>query len=80
VPVLVISDRYRIDQATTLYRMGVTEYISRTHHLDQFGRILAVYLHPSRAFRIRSGLGDDSLQPARTWSTPPSQSTARVVV
>jgi DNA-binding NarL/FixJ family response regulator len=47
VPVVVIADRYRIDQATTLYRMGVREYISRTHHVDQFGRILDSYLRPS---------------------------------
>ena len=37
-PVVVIAERYRIDQATMMYRMGVSEYISRTHHLDQLGR------------------------------------------
>ncbi|MFI5456978.1 MAG: hypothetical protein ACHRXM_16150 [Isosphaerales bacterium] len=45
-PVLVIAERYRTDQATMMYRMGVSEYISRTHHLDQFARVFAAYLHP----------------------------------
>jgi DNA-binding NtrC family response regulator len=44
IPVLVIADRYRTDQATTLFRMGVSEYISRTHHLDQLGQVFAAYL------------------------------------
>ena len=43
-PVLVIAERYRTDQATMMYRMGVSEYISRTHHLDQLGRVLSAYL------------------------------------
>jgi DNA-binding NtrC family response regulator len=43
-PVLVIAERYRTDQATMMYRMGVSEYISRTHHLDQLGRIFSAYL------------------------------------
>lgn len=47
VPVLVIADRYRIDQATMLYRMGVREYISRTQHADQLGRVLDSHLRPS---------------------------------
>jgi len=44
IPVLVIADRYRTDQATMLFRMGVSEYISRTHHLDQLGQVFAAYL------------------------------------
>jgi DNA-binding NtrC family response regulator len=46
VPVLVIADRYRTDQATMMFRMGVAEYISRTHHLEQLGQVLAAYLPP----------------------------------
>ena len=45
-PVLVIAERYRIDQATMMYRMGVSEYISRTHHLEQLGQVFGAYLHP----------------------------------
>ena len=44
VPVLVIADRYRIDQATMLYRMGVREYIGRNQHADQLGRVLDSHL------------------------------------
>ena len=44
VPVLVIAERYRTDQATMMYRMGVSEYISRSHHLDQLGPVFSAYL------------------------------------
>jgi DNA-binding NarL/FixJ family response regulator len=47
VPVMIVSDSYRIPQATRLFRMGVAEYISRTHHEDQIGRILDTYLSGS---------------------------------
>ncbi len=43
-PILVIAERYRTEQATTLFRMGVDDYISRTHHLDQLGRIFSAIL------------------------------------
>jgi DNA-binding NarL/FixJ family response regulator len=46
-PIVVIAERYLIEQATTLYRMGVSEYISRTHHLDQVADILEAYLRPA---------------------------------
>ena len=45
-PVVVVAERYLTEQATTLYRMGVAEYISRTHHLDQLGDVLASYVRP----------------------------------
>src|SRR6516164_2284692 len=51
-PVVVIAERYLIEQATTLYRMGVSEYISRTHHLDQVGDILQAYLRPATPSRV----------------------------
>ena len=44
IPVLVIAERYRTDQATMMYRMGVSEYISRSHHLDQLGPVFSPYL------------------------------------
>ena len=40
-PIVVIAERYRIDQATMMYRMGVSEYISRKHHLDGLAGVLA---------------------------------------
>jgi DNA-binding NarL/FixJ family response regulator len=80
VPVLIIADRYRIDQATTLYRMGVTDYISRTHHADQLGRILESYLHHAPVSVPRTAAAaDDSAQLAKPWSAPTPPVTAQVV-
>jgi DNA-binding NtrC family response regulator len=54
-PVLVIAERYRTDQATMMYRMGVAEYISRTHHLDQLPQVFDAYLHPVAAGGVLAG-------------------------
>ena len=80
VPVLVIADRYRIDQATTLYRMGVSEYISRTHHADQFGRVLDSYLRraPAPAPQAPDPADDASLA-SKPWSSTAQSVTAQVV-
>jgi DNA-binding NtrC family response regulator len=71
IPVLVIAERYRIDQATMMYRMGVSEYISRTHHLDQLDRILDAYLHPATMAmaQISPSVGGDHADKA--WGTSP---------
>jgi len=80
VPVLVIADRYRIDQATTLYRMGVSEYISRTHHIDQCGRILESYLrHSSSTVLTKPISADDPTQSSKPWSSATPSVTAQVV-
>jgi DNA-binding response OmpR family regulator len=59
VPIIVITDRYRLDEATKLYRMGVTEYISRTHHQNRFVPILQAHLRPVRASRLWATGPDD---------------------
>jgi DNA-binding NarL/FixJ family response regulator len=66
IPVLVIAERYRTDQATMMYRMGVSEYISRSHHLDQLGRVFSTYLHlaPPASNTLVS-----LEQPNKTWSS-----------
>ena len=66
IPVLVIAERYRTDQATMMYRMGVSEYISRSHHLDQLGSVFSPYLPfvPAVADTVAS-----SDQPNKTWSS-----------
>jgi DNA-binding NtrC family response regulator len=79
-PVLVIAERYRIDQATMMYRMGVSEYISRTHHLEQLGQVFEAYLHPVTLATVQVGStgGDKS---GKAWGSshlPPSLA-ARVV-
>ncbi|ODT99202.1 MAG: hypothetical protein ABS79_04780 [Planctomycetes bacterium SCN 63-9] len=46
-PVVVIADRYQDDQAVMFYRMGVSDYISRSDHLSLLPQILGAYLTPS---------------------------------
>jgi len=65
IPVLVIAERYRTDQATMMYRMGVSDYISRSHHLDHLGPVFSPYL--PRAI-VEAEVVASSDQPNKTWS------------
>jgi DNA-binding NtrC family response regulator len=39
VPVVVIADAYREDQAALLFRLGVEEYLDRAQHLDRLHHV-----------------------------------------
>jgi DNA-binding NtrC family response regulator len=66
IPVLVIAERYRTDQATMMYRMGVSEYISRSHHLDHLGAVFSPYV-PLGTVAADAMASLD--QPSKTWSS-----------
>jgi len=67
IPVLVIAERYRTDQATMMFRMGVADYISRSHHLDQVGSVFSAYV-PATATEDESALATDASGPApKAW-------------
>jgi response regulator of citrate/malate metabolism len=68
IPVLVIADRYRTDQATMMYRMGVSDYISRTHHIDQLGDVFSAYFPHGHSAGVRAA-DDLSARAAKAWST-----------
>ena len=76
VPVLVIVERYRTDQATMMYRLGVAEYISRTHHLDHLGPVFATYLHLPRPAEQQVSSNETSSQPSKAWPTAKNKAGA----
>lgn len=75
-PVVVIADRYREDQAVMFYRMGVSDYISRSDHLSSLTQILGAYLMSSSS---SSGEFQAMSSPTESNPTPkkkrPSKST-----
>jgi DNA-binding response OmpR family regulator len=79
IPVLVIADRYRTDQGTMLYRMGVADYIGRTHHLDRLGPILEAHLHQLTGPQSSRQSAGEPVEPVRVWANPPQAVTAQVV-
>lgn len=81
VPVLVITERYRTDQATMMFRMGVVDYISRTHHLDRLGSVLSAYVPPTAVEDISALAPDESGHAAKAWmlSHEPAPVASRAV-
>jgi len=82
-PVLVIAERYRTDQATMMYRMGVSEYISRTHHVGQLAQVFDAYLHPLTMAMAAAEAGhsaEAARPPDKTWGSnhAPASLTAQV--
>jgi DNA-binding NarL/FixJ family response regulator len=75
-PIVVIAERYRIDQATMMYRMGVSEYISRKHHLDQLADVLGAYLRPLKIVQAADDEASDNAWAAGHRTSAPA---ARVV-
>ncbi len=59
-----------------MYRMGVSEYISRKHHLDGLGGVLAAYLRPPA---LQAGLDDASGRFGWASRNGTSAATAQVV-
>jgi DNA-binding NarL/FixJ family response regulator len=41
VPVIAISERYQIDRALMLFQLGVTDYLSRSHHRNHLRDVIA---------------------------------------
>jgi DNA-binding NtrC family response regulator len=84
IPVVVIADRYLTDHAITLYRMGVSEYISRTHHMDQLATIFQAYAHQPSASQSgdTTTASSGSTGTGRVWASGSNQGlnrTAQVV-
>jgi DNA-binding NtrC family response regulator len=65
IPLIVVAERYLVEQATNFYRMGASEYVSRSHHLDQLGALQVAYLPHLPAIAVASGLDLPAEKPAR---------------
>jgi DNA-binding NarL/FixJ family response regulator len=60
--VLVIADEYRADQAVTLFRMGVDEYVGRSDHAEKLQGVVGQLLNG------RGGAANPQVRkPARRW-------------
>ncbi len=81
VPVLVVAERYLLEQATMLYRMGVSDYVSRSHHLDQLGALVASYLPhaPAGALGSREALPAEKPAGMAASGKPSAATRARAV-
>jgi DNA-binding NtrC family response regulator len=46
VPVIAISERYQVDRALLLFQLGVTDYLSRSHHRNHLRDVIAAVTAP----------------------------------
>jgi DNA-binding NtrC family response regulator len=76
IPLVVVAERYLVEQATTFYHMGVSEYVSRSHHLDQLGALAAAYLPHRPAAPSGSGKDLPAEKPARVVAASAKPSAA----
>ena len=70
VPVVVVSERYQVGRASTLFQLGVTDCLSRSHHRDRLSAVIETLAVRSR----REG----TPVPADARSTPDRRSLVSV--
>ncbi len=79
IPIVVIAERYRTEQATMMFRMGVSEYISRTHHVAQIGQVFAAYIRPTTQVVGLAGAADTKDSARRAAKRDKSEHIAAAV-
>lgn len=63
VPFVALSETYRADEAISLFRMGVADYLSRADHLDKIATVINSLTCPSQEADERLVAADHSPSP-----------------
>jgi hypothetical protein len=54
VPVLVVSESYRPEEALAMFRMGVAEYVSREDHIERLADLIGILALRTQVSRPRA--------------------------